>query len=91
MGFVRFRAVSGEKNEDVRVAVKTGVVEMMSAGKLQPSSINVYLRAMRRDLTRSHSAFICFRCSGSTRSAWLEAYFKRSSWWRLRVTQRKST
>jgi len=32
--------------EDVRAAVKAGVVEMMSAGKLQPSSINVYLRAM---------------------------------------------
>jgi integrase/recombinase XerD len=32
--------------EEVRAAVKTGVVEMMSAGKLQPSSINVYLRAI---------------------------------------------
>jgi integrase/recombinase XerD len=32
--------------EEVRAAVKSGVVEMMSAGKLKPSSINVYLRAM---------------------------------------------
>jgi integrase/recombinase XerD len=32
--------------EEVRAAVKTGVVQLMSAGKLQPSSINVYLRAM---------------------------------------------
>jgi integrase/recombinase XerD len=35
-----------KKTEDVRAAVKAGVVEMMSAGKLQPSSINVYLRAL---------------------------------------------
>lgn len=35
-----------KKSEEVRAAVKTGVVEMMSAGKLQPSSINVYLRAV---------------------------------------------
>ena len=35
-----------KKSEDVRAAVKTGVVEMMTAGKLQPSSINVYLREM---------------------------------------------
>ncbi len=35
-----------QKVEEVRAAVKTGVVEMMSAGKLQPSSINVYLRAI---------------------------------------------
>jgi site-specific recombinase XerD len=35
------------KNADeIRPAVKTGVVKMMSAGKLKPSSINVYLRAM---------------------------------------------
>ncbi|MGJ5813704.1 tyrosine-type recombinase/integrase [Paludibaculum fermentans] len=32
--------------DQVRQAVKAGVVEMMSAGKLQPSSINVYLRTM---------------------------------------------
>jgi len=35
-----------KKTEEVRAAVKAGVVEMMSTGKLQPSSINVYLRAM---------------------------------------------
>jgi len=35
-----------KKTEEARAAVKQGVVEMMSAGKLQPSSINVYLRAM---------------------------------------------
>ena len=35
-----------KNSEEVRAAVKTGIVEMMSAGKLQPSSINVYLRAM---------------------------------------------
>jgi site-specific recombinase XerD len=37
---------SVKKAEEVRAAVKSGVVEMMNAGKLQPSSINVYLRAM---------------------------------------------
>ncbi|HEY3443579.1 MAG TPA: site-specific integrase [Paludibaculum sp.] len=31
---------------EVRQAVKAGVLQMMTAGKLQPSSINVYLRAM---------------------------------------------
>ncbi|HXN46356.1 MAG TPA: site-specific integrase [Bryobacteraceae bacterium] len=30
----------------IRPAVRAGVIEMMSAGRLQPSSINVYLRAM---------------------------------------------
>ena len=32
--------------EGIRPAVKAGVVEMMSAGKLKASSINVYLRAV---------------------------------------------
>ncbi|MEO8025415.1 MAG: tyrosine-type recombinase/integrase [Bryobacteraceae bacterium] len=38
--------VSVKTTEDVRAAVKTGVVQLMSAGKLRPSSINVYLRAI---------------------------------------------
>jgi integrase/recombinase XerD len=34
------------KPEEIRLSMKQGIVQMMSAGKLQPSSINVYLRAM---------------------------------------------
>lgn len=34
------------KPDEIRLSMKKGIVEMMSAGRLQPSSINVYLRAM---------------------------------------------
>ena len=32
--------------EEIRAAIKAGVLEKMNAGKVKPSSINVYLRAL---------------------------------------------
>jgi site-specific recombinase XerD len=33
---------SVQNSDEIRAAVKTGVIQMMNEGRLQPSSINVY-------------------------------------------------
>jgi len=32
--------------DEIRAAIKAGIIEKMNAGKMKPSSINVYLRAL---------------------------------------------
>ena len=62
----------------VRQAVNAGVVQMMSAGNLQPSSINVYLRAVNALLRwgsleehfKPPVRSVCFIAISSLRTSW---------------------